>query len=85
MEKMTRILTDAISMRDLYVAMRHTCSSTGVVVWYLDEWAAVTLSHQIPQSMTPCVMLNLSTGALDLFHGASFVKRIATLNPVRIC
>lgn len=80
MQDITRALTYAISFRDLQLARSSPCSPTGVVVWTLDAQGKLQAGHTMPQYMTPCVMLTLSTGTLDLYHGASFIKRLATLN-----
>lgn len=85
MQDLTQCLTRALTMRDLHLARSNTCSPTGVVVWTLDAQGKLQAGHIMPQFMTPCIMLTLGTGTLDLYHGASYVQRLATLSPVRIC
>lgn len=85
MQNLTKCLTYALTMRDLHLARSSTRSPTGVVVWTLDAQGRMQAGYTMPQYMTPCIMLTLGTGTLDLYHGASYVKRLATLSPVRVC
>lgn len=79
MHDLTRCLTRAITDQHLREAMRNTSRDNPVIVWTLDGQGRLQTGHALPAFMTPCVLLDALTGALDLYHGQSYVKNVATL------
>lgn len=79
MQDLTRCLTRAITEHHLREAMHNSNRCNPVTVWTLDGQGKLQAGHALPAYMTPCVLLDALTGALDLYHGQSYVKNVATL------